>query len=88
MTFVKETKWTSFLVDGKTKTIYKFIEIGKLRRSGVPLQDSLSRRIANLCNLSQIVSEAKNDGLRSKYSTSKQIPKRILNIIGLISNNI
>ena len=31
----------------------------KYRQSGVPLRDSLSKRIANLCNLSRIEGEAK-----------------------------
>ena len=33
----------------------------KFLQSGVPIQDSSLKRIANLCNLSQIVGEAKND---------------------------
>ena len=46
-------------------------------QSGVPLRDSSSKRIANICNLSRMVSKQKNDGSRSKYLTSKRISNSI-----------
>ena len=40
-----------------------------------------AKQIANLCNQSRIVDEAKSDDSRSKYLTSKRIRKQILNSI-------
>ena len=58
----------------------------KYRQSGVPLRDSLSKRIANLCNLSRIEGEAKKIIVQEGKSIRPQ--SQYQKAFGQISNNI